>query len=81
MITKETTVSELLNMAIEASKHVTKEDKPWVVRDLFIGYEWNRIPVGNRTKLGGQFYTHVEKNKDIKAIGKTAQNQQQYQKI
>lgn len=81
MITRETTVSELLEMAIEASKEVSTEDKPWTVRDLFVGYQWNRIPIGNRTKLGGQFYSHVEAVSDIEAVGKTAQNQQQYKKI
>jgi hypothetical protein len=55
----------------------------FLVRDLFKGYEWNRISRANRLKLGTMFLAQVTAqgaSYSIKVLNKTSANQQQYQK-
>lgn len=54
-----------------------------MVKDLFQGYEWNRIDKGNRTRLGSSFFAYVQGEGAalIQPLGKTPQNQQKYRKI
>lgn len=54
----------------------------FMVRDLFLGYEWNRIPVGIRTKLGGAFFIFAQGfgSGQLNILNKTPQNQQRYSK-
>jgi len=54
-----------------------------IAKDLFRSFEWNRIDVGNRSRLGAMFF-NFSKNDDkliIVRIGKTPQNQQKYRKL
>ncbi|MEK3834052.1 single-stranded DNA-binding protein [Paenibacillus sp. FSL R7-0128] len=55
----------------------------FLVKDLFRGFEWNRIAKGNRTKLGSMFLNYAEKHasNSLKILGKTPQNQQMYEKL
>lgn len=79
IITSETSLSDLFKIAIKATEDLSPNEE-FIVKDLFRGFEWNRIPKGNRTKLGSQFFTYVNSNKceNIITLGKTAQNQQRY---
>lgn len=79
IITSETSLSDLFEIAIKATEDLSPNEE-FIVKDLFRGFEWNRIPKGNRTKLGSQFFTYVNSNKceNIITLGKTAQNQQRY---
>ena len=79
IITSETSLSDLFEIAIKATEDLSPNEE-FIVKDLFRGFEWNRIPKGNRNKLGSQFFTYVNSNKceNIIALGKTAQNQQRY---
>jgi len=54
----------------------------FMVKELFRGYEWKRIKIGNRTKLGSLFlvYAQGEGSSIIEILGKTPQNQQIYRK-
>ena len=81
MITADTTLQDLQIMAIAAVCQV-EADEEFTVRDLFRGFEWNRIPKGNRTKLGGIFlsYAQGEGSSKLEILGKTPQNQQMYRK-
>lgn len=81
MITKNTTLAELLDCAKNTVNEVASGEK-FIVRDLFRGFEWNRIPVGNRTKLGSMFYAYAQGNGSLtlEPQGKTPQNQQIYLK-
>ena len=54
MITKDTTLEELYDMAMDALSKV-EVSETFIVRDLFTGLEWNRIPKGLRTNLGSLF--------------------------
>ena len=45
------TANDLLTRAIEETKHL-KHNEIFLVRDLFKGYEWNRISRSDRLLLG-----------------------------
>ncbi|WP_104372086.1 DUF1413 domain-containing protein [Desulfocucumis palustris] len=55
----------------------------FMVKDLFLGYEWNRIDKGNRTRLGSSFFAFAQGAgaAQIVPLGKTPQNQQRYRRI
>lgn len=83
MITYESaSLQELLDTAILSFGNVYAGEQ-FLVKDLFRGFEWNRIPKGNRTKLGSMFLNFAKKERidEIDALGKTPQNQQIYKKV
>jgi hypothetical protein len=81
MITEQTTLDELFDLA-KASTNDVVSDEIFIVKDLFRGFEWNRIHKGNRTKLGSMYFAYAknEGKNEIDPLGKTPQNQQMYQK-
>ena len=73
-------VNKLLDEAIQETDNLN-EGKVFLVKDLYKGYFWNRIPRRTRLLLGILFLNHIQKtNGIIKAIEKTSSNQQRYQK-
>jgi len=74
------TVTDLLNEAMRTLEDVEPGEE-FTVSDLFRGFEWKRLPMGTRIKLGSQFF---EQTKDVTSpvipSEKTAQNQQKYTK-
>lgn len=74
-------VNELLAEAVSETKNL-EVGEIFLVRELFLGYRWNRIPHKDRLLLGILFLNHVNKtNFDLQAIEKTPSNQQRYKKI
>jgi len=74
-------VNNLLECAIKESQLI-ESDEVFLVKDLFKGYEWNRIPRKNRLLLGTLFLNHINRtNGDILPIEKTSSGQQKYKKI
>ncbi len=74
-------VNKLLQDAIlEISK--LNHDEEFLVKDLFYGYKWKRIPIKDRILLGTLFLNYVNKNAGlgISPIEKTTSNQQKYKK-
>lgn len=82
MVTDKTTLAELFELAKKSASNVLQGES-FMVRDLFTGLEWNRIPRGLRTKLGSLFLSHVESASPAEFVpnGKTLQNQQIYKKL
>ena len=73
-------VNELLAKALDETKNLTGGEI-FLVRDLFKGYEWNRIEHKDRILLGILFLNHMKNaNEDVQAIEKTTSNQQRYKK-
>jgi len=74
-------VNELLDEAIKEAKKL-KEGEIFLVKDLFKGYLWNRIPKKDRILLGTLFLNQVNKmdGEGIKVIEKTPSNQQRYER-
>jgi len=74
-------VNFLLEEAIEETTKLETEEV-FLVKDLFKGYVWNRIPKRDRLLLGTLFLNHINKmDGNLKAIEKTSSNQQRYIKL
>ena len=71
----------LLETALSETENL-KEGETFLVKDLFKGYLWNRIPRGDRLLLGSMFLSYVGSSKDchIAVINKGASGQQMYKK-
>lgn len=71
-------VNKLLDEAIKETDNLNA-DEAFLVKDLFKGYMWNRIPLKDRLLLGTLFLNHVNKTDgSITAIEKTSSGQQRY---
>ena len=71
-------VNNLLNIAIKETENLN-QGEVFLVRDLFKGYEWNRISRSQRLLLGTLFLNYVNTSKKfIQAIEKTSSGQQRY---
>lgn len=74
-------VNFLLEEAIIETENIA-EGEVFLVKDLFKGYIWHRIPLKDRLLLGTLFLNYVHKiNGGLRAIEKTPSNQQQYKKF
>ena len=74
-------VNELLEQAIKETENLN-DGEVFLVKDLFKGYIWNRIPRKDRLLLGTLFLNYVNKMEgSIKVIEKTSSNQQRYEKV
>ena len=73
-------VNEFLAQAIKETENLNAGEV-FLVKDLFKGYVWNRIPRKDRLLLGTLFLNYINKMEgNIKAIEKTSSNQQRYKK-
>lgn len=71
-------INALLEKAIEETKRLYDKET-FLVKDLFKGYIWNRIPRKDRLLLGTLFLNHVNTFKEeIKIVEKTSSGQQRY---
>lgn len=74
-------VNDLLVYAIDESMRINK-DEIFLIKDLFKGYEWNRIPKKDRLLLGTLFLNYVKKEgTHIVPYDKTTSGQQRYKYI
>lgn len=74
-----TDINKHLDKAIQETKSLDNAEN-FLLRDLFKGYEWNRISRSNRLLLGTLFLNKVNNEKlGIKANAKTSSGQQKYQ--
>lgn len=74
-------VNSVLKTALDETKNL-RTGEEFLVKDLFKGYEWNRIPFKDRLLLGTLFLNAVTSlSFSIEAIKKTSSNQQKYRKI
>ena len=71
-------VNELLDLAIKETENLIDGEK-FLVKELFKGYVWNRMPRNERLLLGTLFLNHVNKTSSpIQVIEKTSSGQQKY---
>ncbi len=70
--------NDLLARAIEETKHL-QINEVFLLRDLFKGYEWNRISRSDRLLLGTLFLNYVHTSgTNLEPIEKTSSGQQKY---
>lgn len=73
-------IQSLLNQAISETKNINKGEE-FLLKDLFKGYEWNRIPHKYRLLLGTLFLDYIrEQHPTVEATRKTSSHQQKYKK-
>ena len=71
-------VNKLLEVAFKETENLN-DGEVFLVKELFKGYEWNRIPRNDRLLLGTLFLNHVNRTEGVvQAIEKTASGQQKY---
>ncbi len=74
-------VNKLLDDAINETRKL-EDGEIFLVKDLFRGYIWKRIPHGDRLLLGTLFLNHVNQTTgSIQKIEKTSSKQQRYKKV
>lgn len=74
-------VNQLLEYAIQEVRELNSGEV-FLVRELFKGYLWNRIPRKDRLLLGTLFLNWTQQKANIVIpINKTSSGQQKYQKI
>ena len=81
-ITSNTDIELLINQAISEIPNLQSGEQ-FMVRDLYIGYEWNRLSNYVRAKVGAGFYYQYAKDETISQVAilaKSARNQQLYMK-
>lgn len=71
---------KLLKKAWQETKELN-DGEVFLLKDLFKGYKWNRIPTEERTALGRLFLERANSKKSVDVIEKSSSNQQQYKKI
>lgn len=72
-------INALLEKAISETAKLN-DNEFFLLRDLFKGYEWNRISRSNRLLLGTLFLNKISsENLGISASAKTSSGQQKYQ--
>ena len=72
-------MNTLLKSAVSETKYLN-EGESFLVKDLFKGYLWNRIPRGDRLLLGSMFLSYVGSSQDCHIVvsNKGASGQQMY---
>ena len=74
-------VNDLLSKAINETARLNKGET-FIVRDLFKGYEWNRISRGDRLLLGTLFLNYVNcEHVNVAPMEKSSSGQQKYQRL
>ncbi|SMP61547.1 protein of unknown function [Sphaerochaeta associata] len=73
-------MNSLLKTAIDETQQV-REGEIFFVKDLFKGYEWNRIPKRDRLMLGSLFLSYIgTQDCKVTVADKGASGQQRYLK-
>ena len=83
MINANTSLQELFDTAVSTLRDV-ESGEVFIVKELFRGFEWNRISKANRTKLGAMVFAYAKGDigsLDFIPLDKTPQNQQKYRKL
>ncbi|MDD3571194.1 MAG: DUF1413 domain-containing protein [Lachnospiraceae bacterium] len=76
-------VSILLKKALSQTVNLV-EGEEFMVKDLFLGFEWKRIPKKERLSLGTEFFSYINSSQNeypIVEAGKTSSHKQKYRVI
>lgn len=74
-------VNALLDIAKKEISNINS-DEIFLLRDLFKGYEWNRISKSDRLLLGTLFLNYINTTEnEVTPVEKTSSGQQRYKKF
>lgn len=78
--------STTLQNLFEISKNTIsdlKTNEVFIVKELFRGFEWNRISESSHVQLGSKFFNYANNDGSvhIEVLDKTLKNQQKYKKL
>ncbi|WP_078557046.1 single-stranded DNA-binding protein [Bacillus alkalicellulosilyticus] len=75
-------LNQLLDKVLEELDGL-KSGEEFLIKELFKGYEWNRLEINVRRNLGIYFLNLVNTNDElgIEVLEKTSSNQQKYKKL
>lgn len=74
-------INDLLSKAIQEINNLNV-DEPFLVKDLFKGYEWNRIMRSDRLLLGTLFLNYAKQDSStVIPIEKSKSGQQRYKRV
>ena len=72
--------NELLERALNETANL-KSGEVFLIKDLFLGYEWNRISRSDRLLLGTLFLNYIKTHtSNVDILEKTSSGQQRYAK-
>ncbi len=72
--------NELLERALNETANL-KSGEIFLIKDLFLGYEWNRISRSDRLLLGTLFLNYIKTHtSNVDILEKTSSGQQRYAK-
>lgn len=72
--------NELLERALNETANL-KSGEVFLIKDLFLGYEWNRISRSDRLLLGTLFLNYINTHtSNVDILEKTSSGQQRYAK-
>lgn len=83
MINKDIAATNLRDIAV-ATLNEVEVGEVFIVKDLFRGFEWARLPQSTRVKLGSLFLVYAESAEGmlvLEKLDKTKQMQQRYRKL
>lgn len=60
-------MDKLLEHCIKEIDYI-HEDEIFIVKDLFKGYEWNRLSVGEKRNIGYIFRNYIYENKNLNIV-------------
>ena len=73
-------LNSLLKKAVAETRNL-REGESFLIKDLFKGYQWNRIAKGDRLLLGSMFLSYIGSHDcNISVADKGASGQQRYLK-
>lgn len=74
-------VNKMLEYALQEVSRLENEEI-FLIKDLFKGYEWNRIPRNERLLLGTLFLNRIRSDDiNVNPIEKTTSGLQRYKKL
>lgn len=78
-------MNKLLTHCIKEIEYI-HEEEIFTVKDLFKGYEWNRLSTGERRNIGYIFKNYIYENKELNIVHITKnknvkESKMQYKKV
>ena len=71
-------VNRLVNLAMAEIQNLNSNNGEFIMRDLFVGYQWDSVPINVRMQAGKLFYQQIMNTNRFAERGVTKDGQQIY---